>query len=404
MSKNNLPRNPLPHVLYIPSWYPAHPADIAGSFFREQAIALCRAGCKVGVIAPSLLTLRKPLQALTTSREIKYELDEGAATYRRSMPNWTPRVSFLTEAQVRKNGLRLFENYVQEHGLPDIVHVHAALYAGVVAQAIQRSFGIPYVLSEHSSAFTRNRVSRSELQCAREVAVGADSRFAVSSPFARLLETRLSMEEQSWAVMPNSVDRAFLKAPINAEDTVSKNFLHVSLLDENKAVDRIIRAFAAEFRGQNDVRLTIGGNGPTRPQLMTLAQELGIGGQVRFPGMLSRDQVRAELLACSAFVLSSRFETFGVVLIEALAMGRPVIATRCGGPEDIVTEDDGILVAVDDHEALAQAMKDMLSEPSRFLAQALRGRCLRRFGPEALSARWCEVYRNVLAGPLRGHS
>lgn len=351
----------------------------------------------MGVLAQRFISLRKPFQAFAANAAITTEVDAGIATFRSSTINWTPRMSRFIDAQARKGGLKLFEAYTREYGLPDIVHVHSALYAGSSAREIKKKFGIPYVLSEHSSAFGRNVLSRNEIKFARGVAVDAAARFAVSATTARLLENRLDMEEKSWAVMANSVDHSFLESKLDAPCEKVQKLLHVSHLNENKAVDLIIRAFAANFGGHDQVTLTIGGDGPLRQRLIRLTQELGVASQVHFPGKLSRDEVRAELSSCSAFVLSSRYETFGVVLVEALAMGRPVIATRCGGPEDIVTDGDGILFPVDDQVALEKAMEVILNTQSSFPPQALRNRCASRFGPEELSSRWCDIYGDNLS-------
>ncbi|PQP32811.1 glycosyltransferase family 4 protein, partial [Desulfobacteraceae bacterium SEEP-SAG10] len=91
-------------------------------------------------------------------------------------------------------------------------------------------------------------------------------------------------------------------------------------------------------------------------RLQKLAQDLGIGDCVTFLGKLDRTQVLKEMNQCQAFVLSSEFETFGVVVIEALSQGKPVIATRCGGPEEILHAGNGILVQKNDKKSLADAM------------------------------------------------
>ena len=72
------------HVLTLPSWYPANPVDPFGSFFREQTLAMQHAGCKVGVLAPRLISLLNPLSLIQVSRSIQFELDEGMPTYRKA--------------------------------------------------------------------------------------------------------------------------------------------------------------------------------------------------------------------------------------------------------------------------------------------------------------------------------
>lgn len=384
------------HILFLPSWYPASPADIGGSFFREQALALHRSECKVGVIAPSMASLRKPLAALRESWSGGFEDDESLPTYRKTIVNWTPRFWRSNASRYARIGWRLYQNYSFDHGRPDLIHVHASLLGGAAALEIKRRTGIRFVLSEHSTAYSRGLVPNGGLRLAKKIAEQAERCFAVSTPLARLLEERLSMPAESWSVMPNSVNQSFLDAPLPIPRTGKFRFLHVSLLDEKKRVELIIKAFAQSFDRIEEAELIIGGDGPTRPALEALASRLGLAGRVRFLGRLSRDQVRQEMGEADAFVLSSKHETFGVVIIEAIAMGLPCIATRCGGPEDIVDADTGLLVPVEDVNAIGAAMREVLAKPGRYDRERLRRLCKERFGPQAITRRWKENYQSLI--------
>lgn len=391
------------HILLLPSWYPADSEDLAGSFFREQAMMLHRAGAKVGVIAPRLRPMSRPREAFFGSSRIVVENDVGVMSYRASLANITPRMSRLMAGRLSRLSRRMFDTYCAAHGQPDIIHVHAALPAGLGAVDIGHRFNIPVVLSEHSSAFARDLVSVSGVALARRIALAATARFAVGTPFARLLEDKLSLPRASVGVMPNPVDHRFLDAPLPTGRDMGDRFqfLHVSLLDENKNVGQLLDAFAHAFAGDDRVSLVIGGDGATRFALERRAHSLNIASQVTFTGRLSRAGVLAALRASDAFVLSSRFETFGVVIVEALATGLPVIATRCGGPEDIVGEGDGSLVAVDDTSAMAVAMRRIVDDPKVGDRYARRARCRDRFGPKAISRRWLDIYADVLVQDRR---
>jgi len=167
---------------------------------------------------------------------------------------------------------------------------------------------------------------------------------------------------------------------------------------QKKNVDNLIRAYARVFYGNTNVSLKIGGHGPERPRLQALAQELGVSGQVQFLGALSRHQVLSEMQACDAFVLPSKYETFGVVVVEALALGKPVIATRCGGPESIVGDDDGVLVPVNDVDSLAQAMRNLRANHDHYKPNAIRASCAARYSERAVANRLITEYRAVCNG------
>jgi glycosyltransferase involved in cell wall biosynthesis len=384
------------HILFLPSWYPASPNDPVGCFFREQALALLHSGCKVGVLAPANLSLRQPLAAGRASRSMRIEDDHGVITYRSAMINWTPRMWGLNASRFARAGWQLYKAYVANHGHPDLVHVHSALLGGSAAVKIKDRAGIPFVLSEHSTAYARGLVSPSGLLLAKSIAEKASDRFAVSTPFARQLESKLYMSAQSWSVMPNSVDQRFLNSPLPVTSVGRFRFLHVSQLDDKKRVELIIRAFAETFARAEDVELLVGGDGPTRLALEALVAHLGLTEQVKFLGRLDRDEVCHELTKANAFVLSSEHETFGVVLVEAMAMGLPVIATRCGGPEDIVDSEIGLLVPIEDATAIGDAMREVLVNASSYSRQHLRSLCRARYGPDVITERWQKQYQRFV--------
>lgn len=251
------------------------------------------------------------------------------------------------------------------------------------------------MISEHSTAYARGLISPAGIQIARVIAANAGALFAVSNPLARQLEEILSLPHGDFAVMPNLVDQSFLNASIPVRDAGKTNFLHVSLLDPKKRVEIIIRAFAQQFPQNSEVSLTIGGDGPTRDKLKLLAVELGVADRVNFLGHLSREQVRTTIAGSDAFVLASKYETFGVVLVEALAMGLPLIATKSGGPEDIVTPETGILIPTEDQDAMAAAMLQIHTSREKWPAEKLRADCKSRFGPEIINKRWIAHYEHL---------
>jgi glycosyltransferase involved in cell wall biosynthesis len=163
-----------------------------------------------------------------------------------------------------------------------------------------------------------------------------------------------------------------------------------------KRFDLLIRAFAASFRGNTEVRLVIGGDGSSRQDLESLGRALGVQGQVRYLGGLSREGVRRAMWEAHCFVLPSLIETFGVVLIEALATGLPVIATRSGGPDDIVVPEVGVLLEPGEEHALAAAMVAIWAG-HRYDPHLLRRHAVQRYGYKAVGTQLLRVYQKALA-------
>lgn len=387
------------HVLLVPSWYPINQDDVNGGFFRAQAMALAKEGIKVGVIALILESLRSPRRAFRDSFSLTRENDSGVSTYRKRVINLFPRMPALTEKLWQRIGLKLYENYVKEHGHPQILHVHSMLYAGAIAKIIKKKYGIPYVVTEHSSAFARCLVSKKQINLALNIAKNAAARFAVSSGFCELLSKQLGENGGEWKVLPNMVEDAFFfESSIPPKNPDQLVFLTVCFLKANKRVDLLLRAFALAYEKLPTSKLKIGGDGPERKLLEELAIEIGISDRVEFLGALSRYRVIEEMKSADVFVLSSEYETFGVVVAEALALGKPVVATACGGPEDIVQERDGILVPKNDANAMSKALIHLGTNIENYKVPDIRNRCRARYSEKSVTQKLIECYRNVVRG------
>jgi len=385
------------HVVVLPSWYPTTKDDLKGSFFREQAIAIAKRNVQIGVISPCMRSMRHWETVFTGSYKMQVETDNGVQTYRSHGMAWFPRLPRLSRWHWIRNGRPLFERYVNDQGMPDLIHVHSMINAGFLALELHLKFGIPFVITEHSSFFARNLLSPDEVVLARKVANLASRRFAVSLPFCDLLMHQLGNEAGQWEPMPNIVNQTFLDYTYRKHTDKSQplRFLTIALLTKTKATANLIQAFAQCFMEQDKMILEIGGEGPERPHLEKMVRDLGIQSQVHFLGELTRLEVIGAMAAANVFVLPSHYETFGVVVIEALALGKPVIATRCGGPESIIESGDGLLVPTHDIDSLAQAMAKISLHIESYDPVDIRERCRIRFGEEAIISRLTEVYRDV---------
>ena len=381
------------HVLILPSWYPLNNEDLNGCFFREQVQALSRAGIQVGVIAPQFRSLRQGVKAITGSYDAEIWMDNNIPTYFEHGVFCFRKVPYLDLHRWVKAGLKLFERYIQEQGKPDVIHVHSLLLAGPLALEIHNKYNIPYCVTEHSSTFARGLVPNWQWDKLIRVAKSSCACFAVSQALASLLEKKLSNTE--WKVLPNLLDNQFAQS----KSIIKKKFQFCSVarLHENKGFDILLKAFAIVRQEKPELKLILGGDGPEKENLLKLAQTLNVEDAVTFTGALSRENVQLFMAESACFVLSSHVETFGVVVIEALSQGIPVIATKCGGPESIIVPGDGILVEVANVNALAQAMKEVVENPELYESDSIRQRCLERFSEKAFILRVEEIYKHCIA-------
>lgn len=369
------------HVLIIPvGHFATNVYPLAGIFEYHQAVALSESGYKVGVISIGSIPFRKECFFYPYKKEEQLNSISILREYKRF---WIPH-RYASFSVLKKRYLVLFMNqyqkYVNQFGVPDIIHAHNFLYSGIIAQEINKKFKIPYIVTEHSSSFAMSGVSNDLdnhiIQCSKS----SKHILAVSSSFVDLLNKRFNI---NCSLLPNILDNSFICS--NLIKKKPKNpyvFLNVAFLNEIKNHGLLIRAFAKNFKDSEFV-LKIGGSGHLLNPLKTLCKELGVENQVFFLGLLDRAQVKHEMANANCFVLSSNYETFGVVLIEALSCGTPIISTKCGGPIDIVDENNGLLVDLGDVEQLAEAMEIMYEKAGCFPANKLREDVINKFGKDA---------------------
>jgi glycosyltransferase involved in cell wall biosynthesis len=385
------------HVLFVPSWYHTREQPVHGTFFREQAVAVQKLGVRTGVVFPDLRTvLGAGVEDCLSRRFQVVEVDDEGIFTMRVMGWRIPQAKKLTRNLWVGQVQRLVKQYVRRRGVPDLIHAQCVHEAGVAAMTAKQEWKIPYVVTEHFTGYARGIMTDDMLARARDVFTRADRVITVSHSLAH--DIRGYVGKQDIKVIPNLVDTAFFTLPPEPRRHDPFRFLFVGFLTEKKGVADLLRAFAGAFGNRDGVRLEIGGDGELRPELERLAAELGVGAKVEFLGTLSRDQVRSAMWRANAVVSAAKAETFGVVLIEAMSTGLPVVVTRCGGPEDFVNDDVGRLVPLDDDAALQNAMTDMVSSYSRWQASepAIRSYVESSFGEATIGSRLVEAYNSVI--------
>jgi glycosyltransferase involved in cell wall biosynthesis len=395
--------------MFIPSWYPSAGKPVAGIFFRDQAEAIAAAGADCAVLVAEQRAHRTALASspFTHRFQVTESVVNGVRELRShgwTVPSRLARTNKLIfEAQCRA----LTRHWEARYPKPDIIHAQCAMWAGCAARAIATRWRVPYVLTEHMSAFARGQIRSWQKPFIADVNRGAVRLLAVSQALA--CHMRPYANGRPIDIVPNVVDTEFFApSPRPADHATSPfTFLSVGALVPNKGFDVLLRAFASAFLDDAKVRLQIGGQGPERAKLQELARELGIAGQVELHGSMSREQVRTAMQRAQCFVSSSIVETFGVVLIEAMACGLWVIATDAGGPRDFVGGEVGDLVANGDERALALAMQRFYRSSANVIngqhAVASRRLVVERFGRVAVAQRLLQVYEAAVREAALSH-
>lgn len=261
------------------------------------------------------------------------------------------QIFYLIEAVV-------LAHHCQRQGITRI-HNHFAMASSTVAMLAAGLLGIPYSFTLHGPAdFWETGRWRLDEKIARADFVACISQFSRS-------QGMLFSDPRHWPrlhIIHCGIDPERYAAP--SDHPAGRNVLFIGRLAAAKGVPVLLEAFTTLFATYPDARLTLVGDGPARAALTARARELGLADAVRFTGYLSQDEVAAELARCDLFALPSFAEGVPVVLMEAMASARPVLATRIAGIPELVEDGvSGRIVAPGDIQAFAAAMTEILADP-----------------------------------------
>ena len=378
------------HIMFIPSWYSNVRNKVHGSFFKEQALELHKAGVKVTVAYNEVWPLTM-LGKIHEEKGLKYNVEDGLKTYRYKNYNYIPKNPLMFKV-FNKRMEKLYKEIVKKEGAIDIIHAQSSLWGGISAAYIAEKYNIPLVITEHSSVERGPYVKKSYIPFICDSYKKAQKVITVGNGLKNEIESLSG--RQDIEVIGNLVDlsKFTIKKRIKNEKFI---FFSLAFLEGEKGFDTLIKSFAKKFKDKEAV-LYIGGDGSQRSWLEALTVENGVKDQIIFLGALSRDDVSKWMNKCDCFVLPSRYETFGVVYIEALASGRPVIGALNGGAEDIINNLNGYLIPIDDIDILAEKMIEVYDNIESYDEEEIRIDCLKRFSPKVIVNKIISVYKEVL--------
>lgn len=392
------------NIFIIPSWYPSKENPVNGIFFHEQAKAIGRQTDHKVIISlwgqsECALPINKPLVALTNLIDFPhkkpYLREISQNTYEIFHPSlsWYHKLLNGNMGQVIAANEKNLKEAQDKFGSIDLIHAHVSYPGGFIAMHLAQKFNIPYVITEHMSPFPFKYFLRSGKldQIIREPLEKADQIIAVSPSLKGDIE---KFGIKNIEVIPNLIDEKFFY-PIENSDNRFFTFFSLGNLGYQKGTKDLILAISLAVQKNSKIRFRIGGSGNRKPYVK-MVRDLALEKYVNWLGPLDRDKARIEYQKCDAFILPSRHESFGVVFVEAMACGKPVITTRCGGPESIVTKQTGILTDVGDITQIARAMNELAENPNQFDSKVIRQEFLDKFSEKVVVNKIESIYKKVV--------
>jgi glycosyltransferase involved in cell wall biosynthesis len=382
-------------ILVIPSWYPPD----GGYFFKEHSEAIQKMGWRVDLLVNRMVGIRKLIQAGPSTLRPFRVAKEGELRVVRSFYLKLPGREKLNIERWARGTLRMFRRYERRLGRPDLILAHSVTWAGYAAYLINREFGIPYVIVEHRSFFVwstakaRQLVRPFHIPVFEKAYTHCQKLVLVSDSLRTGIETLVPLAEKQIMVIPNMIREDMFLPPATPRKRDHFVFIWAGRLEHVKGVDLLFEAVKLLFdRTEKPFSVRLAGKGSLRKELEQQAIKLGIPDRVTFLGRLTRDEMQKEMQGANCFVLPSRYEAFGVVLIEAMATGLPVIATRSGGPDSIVTPENGLLIDPENANQLSVAMEQIMEHMDDYPEGNIREQTLQKYGDASVLEQYNQLF------------
>jgi glycosyltransferase involved in cell wall biosynthesis len=380
-------------VLFLSSWFPSRTSPFNGDFVERHALAVSEI-CHAAVIH---VQTDHHIQEKVFEVFEKYNqsLFEIVVYFKRNCCRIGPLARMINLIRYGRGYLIACRILKNKFGRPDIIHANIISPLVVIARLWSIMAGIPYIISEHWTAYLSEKN--------RQIPSGWLIRQAVKKAFAVTVVTknlgtalRKHKFENRFIVVPNVVDTdVFIPGPERLPADKFR-FLHVSSMkEEHKNITGLIRTVKSLLAVRSDFMITFVGN--AQPHQKALAVELGIPEQlILFRGEIPHAEVAEIMHQSDILIMFSHVENLPCVILEAMSCGLPVISSDVGGIHEWIRESNGMLVKPRDEEALLKAMVFMMDNIGKFNKHDLHQFAVDHFGKSNIAGRFYEIYKAAL--------
>lgn len=378
-------------VLVLPRWYP-NKTDIQLGIFIQRQLILMQDDLDFQVV------YAQGVNELNT----KYEL-----VSKRPAPGLTEHIVYFKN---NRGPLRKFINFwrfkhAQQLGLKqldkpvDLCHIHVPYRTALPALKLKRKKGIPFFITEHWSGHL-NGLFQKKNSLDKLLYKKVLQKSAKISTVSEALQDAFKKNTGfSSVLIPNYIE-AKTQATIQTKGDPVKLLYVGDFHDEIKNITGIIYAYHLALKSHKNLHLTLVGGGPDENKIKTLIQELEIPNDlITLTGRKEHGFVLESMTTCNIYICNSRHETFGMTVAEALLAGKPVICTRCGGPEEFLDETNSILIdptplhsTQADATPLAEAIKVLSTNYSAYHSEQISRNTSEKFGKKTVRAKWLDFY------------
>lgn len=376
------------NVMIVARGYPSNKYKMNGIFEFDQAKALSKSGVNVLFVAADTRSIRRWRKWGFERKEIS-----GIKILVLNLP--VGRIPKKVHDIIKTLAVKiLYNKAIKEYGEPDLIHTHFINNGYATLRALE-STSIPIILTEHYSAMGLENLEPYYQHLGDYSYHRFDRVIAVSNFLATNIKDKFNVEVD---VVPNMVDLSVFDS-IKDQNSHQQNgfrFISVGRLHPIKNMNLLIKSFHQVFNNDKNVSLVILGEGSQRKMLEKEIADFNLESQIILMGLVDRETIAKQMASSDCFVLASKSETFGVAFIEALSMGLPVIATRNGGVEDFIDEENGVLIPIDDQQGLGNALLYMYNQSHNYDSQLIAKRIRESYSERVVIENLMKIYRKVI--------
>ncbi len=284
------------------------------------------------------------------------------------------------------------DHYLIHNTTPDLIHAHTYLGA-IIAHQIKFKYQIPFVTTLHYSGWMDGSIRTLH----QNLAIKALNNCNHILPVSRALFDHVKdICTSDHLVIPNFIDQDLFTLPESPIPPAPFTLLSVGDLIERKNWITLIDIFAGFAQEIPESRLVIIGEGPLRNKLEARIDHYGLKDQIHLPGMVHKSRIPSFYHQSHAYVHSSKIESFGITLLEALYCGLPVVAFDNGPTPEIVTKESGMIVPPGDNASFVNALIHLHENLTVYHPARIRRSAIDNFGMSSVIRKLNHVYQQVL--------
>lgn len=358
------------NVLVVSHMYPSSSNMVMGIFVHKIVRKLMEKGCNVKVVCPVPYV---PNMLKNNDRFNKFysipdrDNIEGVEVYYPRYIDFPGGLFLEKSGYFMYLGIKSTVERIHRDFKFDVIHAHTVIPVGFSAMLLNEKYKVPVVVTIHGQDF-QYTINKNEA-CRRnefKVLKYADSIITVSNKLKNIIKDESFINKVTVinnGINPEELD---IDEDIKYDFDGSRTLLSVSSLIKTKGIDISLKAVARLVEKYPDLKYYIIGSGEEENNLKKLAEELNITDNVVFLGRLPHKEVMQYMSRASMMVLPSWLEGFGIVYIEAMAHGKPVIAVRGEGIEDVIVDgENGFLVEPKDVDDVVKVLSFILDNPDK---------------------------------------